>query len=448
MTSFEVKNQGIESAIAFQKKGTTVNGKEYAFASPTEVYNTGTLTVKTKLMNTGPGKIASVEMSVYEWSDLAGSPVEGRTVEKTLNIAENGAEDIVYDISNLPSGTYEVRLSAWSGDEKSIMKLRLPITGVKGRFIYMGLDSFPLKKGSSASAFTCFSQSADYGTPFNGTIKLEVLDEQGNPIMQDQSETFEIKATPPQARMTSFNPGSDYNVVTLKATMYDSDGNVQDTYSLNYDYSKYRSAEGKLLIDIDKKNYQPGDELTYTVSYTGKNGAPLRGKMIAYLTDNNGRIIATAPDIAINGQYRGSFKLPEKDGTYTITARETEKDLKTEASATTGVEAQTTTTLPEETNEPSSTLPAPEEKTEQPNNSTAIIIVIVVLLVIIAAVMLRRKNNENKKQDSSSCNVAGPRMPFSIRRTHRTDPEFTGCICGDGKCCRRAGISQEHAGSR
>jgi len=47
--------------------------------------------------------------------------------------------------------------------------------------------------------------------------------------------------------------------------------------------------------------------------------------MIAYLTDNNGRIIATAPDIAINGQYRGSFKLPEKDGTYTITARETEK---------------------------------------------------------------------------------------------------------------------------
>lgn len=389
LTSFEVKSQGDASTLYFQKEGTTVNGKPYAFASPPEVYNTGPLVIKTKLANFGPAKKASIKMSAYEWSDLAGEAVKGKTIEKTIDLADNEAEEIIYDISGLPPAAYEVTLSAQSGDEKSIMKLRLPVTGINGRLIYMGLDRFPLKKGESTTAFACFSQSADYGTTFTGTLKLEVLDEEGNQVFQEESGAFDIKATPPQGRASAFTPNKDLNAATLKATLYDADKNVQDSFLLVYDYSKYKSAEGKLIIGIDKRMYRPGDELTYVLTYTDKNGAPLKGRAISYLTGAGGKIISTTPDIEISGQYKGSFKLPDADGTYKITVRETLRDIKAEASITTGSEQQASTTVPEKSDTTTS-LPEPVKKTEQPDY-VPIVIAGIVLLAIIAVLARRKK---------------------------------------------------------
>jgi hypothetical protein len=388
LTSFEVKNPGESSAIYYLKNATTVNGQEYLFASPTQVYDTGNLVIKTKLVNNGPAKTVTVKMNAYEWADLTGKAIQENSVEKTINLQATGAEDITYDISNLPPAAYEIRLSAESGDEKSLMKLRLPVTGVKGRFIYLGLDKFPLAKDTDTKAFACYSQSADYGTAFNGTIKIEILDEQGNQIYQEESGTLRISSTPPQGKVSSFMPAKDTSVLTLKATMYDENKILQDTISIRYDYSKFASSKGKLSIEIDKKTYQPGDELAYMVSYTDKNGAPLNGKILAYLTGPKGKIIATVPDNVISGQYKGKFTLPNKEGTYTITVRETQKDLEADASIITGATGpEITTTIPEEI-VPVTTYPEPK-KTDQLDYLPIIGAAAVLLIMIV--ILTRRK---------------------------------------------------------
>ena len=271
------------------------------------------------------------------------------------------------------------------------MKLRLPVSGVKGRFVYLGLDKFPLTKGEPTTIFACYSQSADYGTTFNGTITLVVLDEQGNQIYKEDSNTFEIKSTPPQGKTATFVPDKDTTNLVLKATMYDDKNNLQDTVMIPYDYSKFTGTKANLTIDTPKKTYMPGDTIAYSVSYADEKNRPLNGKILVYFSGPNGKLLETTPDIEIAGKYSGNYKIPDKEGIYSITARETAKDIKETIEINVTMQ-----TLPTQTTEPATEETTTTEITQtQPQGpqqmNTIIWAAAGLILVILIALSIRRK---------------------------------------------------------
>ncbi len=393
LTTFEVIDGTSTSRIYFSKNSTTVNGEVYEFAAPAAILENGNITVKTKLVNEGPAKTVNLTMNVYEWADLSGEPLAGKTVEKTVDLPENGTQDVTYDVSGLTPATYEIVFSAESGDEKSLLKLRTPVSGEKGRFIYLGIDKFPLSKDDNVTLFACYSGSADYSTAFNGTLNVEVTDESGNVVFKDSTGPFEVITTPPQAKKDSFKPGEDLSKLTIKATLYDDKNVLQDSVSLDYDYSKFKDIAANLAITIPKNSFQPGEKIPYTITYKDDKGIPLDGKIEVYLTNEKNKIVDLASDVEMSGEYNGTFD-PQEAGEYIMTAREINQDTKAEEAINVSEEA-TPTTSPEEVATTMTEETQPPETTEEPTQpqSTSWLIIGVAVILIAAAIIIKTRRS-------------------------------------------------------
>ena len=389
LTTFSVNGTATPSRIYWSKEATRVNGKPYEFAAPSEVHANGSLTIKTRLVNEGPAKKANVTINIYEWADLVEKPLSLHSMEKTINLETDGSQEVEYSVSGLNPTAYEVRLSAESPDEKSIMKLRLPVAGVKGRFIYLGLDRFPLAKDMPATIFACYSQSADLSTSFNGSIRIEVLDEGGNQLFNEDTGAIEIISTPPQGKKTTFKAGSNLRKVTLRGSMYDENNTLQDVVSMVYDYSKFSGVQGTLAVSTEKKSYAPGEDMSYTVSFIDNMGSPLEGKFLTYLTDEKDKVISIAPEEQMNGNNVNKFIAPNKEGNYKISVRELIKDVK--ADLLLEVKAlmppEPTTTVYDVT----TTRAEPQPQPEKPAAPDYLAIAAFAALIIIAIVLIRRQ---------------------------------------------------------
>ncbi len=395
LTTFEVKG-GTPSRIYYSKKDTTVNGEAYEFAAPVKVRDKGDISVKTKIVNEGPAKKVNLYLQTFEWADVTGVPIAADTFEGVIDLPENGAEDVSYNVSGLAPATYEIKLSAQSGDETSIMKLRMPVTGIKGRLIYLGADSFPLKKGQPATLFACYSGSSDYSTIFNGSLDIEVLDDKGTVIYKESGGPFEVLSTPPQAKTASFTPQVDMNYMTVVATLYDDKNNIQDTQTVTYDYSRFKGIPAGLTLASPKASYAPGDPIPYKVEYKDDKGTALTGKIVVYLTNEENRIVDAATDVSIAGEYSGEFK-GQPDGKYKITARELTQDKKAEDLIT--VEEQkapsaTTSTVQETTPTTSTTETAPPNAKDNGNSVYWPLIGGLVLLVAIFLLIRMRRSGK------------------------------------------------------
>ena len=391
LTYFQVKEPANPDTLYWSKKDTTVNGAAYDFSAPPKIYD-GTINLKTKLVNIGEAKEVKVRIQSYIWDDLKDIPLSQYTQEKTITLPANGAQDISYDLSGLSAAAYEIKLSAETEDIKALMKVRAPIGGAKGMILYLGLDKFPLAKDDEAAVFACYSTATDYSTTFEGTLKLEVLDDLGNAITQD-SGSVSLIPTPPQGKKVTFKPSAAQNTVTVKASLYDDKNNLQDTATVTYDYSYYIGAKGELSLVISPKTVTDGSDVSYTVTYKDKSGTPLKGKILAYVSDPKDKVIGTASDVEIKGQYTGKFKVSETTlGDYKITVRELSSNKKAEGSFKVGALAEATTTteppaqIPEET---TTTEPPAKPSNEQPNY--ALIIAAVAVIALIAILIMRKK---------------------------------------------------------
>jgi len=289
------------------------------------------------------------------------------TQEKTVTLPANGAQEITYELSNLPASTYEIKLSAEAQNIKALMKVRAPVGGEKGMLLYMGLDRFPIAEKDEVTVFACYATATDYSTRFPGSLRLEVLDENGDTITQDSGEVNLIP-TPPQGKKTTFQASAAHKTVTLRASLYDDSNNLQDTRTLTYDYSDYAGDTGTLSISAYPETITDGSDITYKVTYKDKTEAPLKGRLFIYVTNPKGKVIETESDIGINGQYSGKFTVNGDTGDYTITARETTNDKKAETTFRIGlIEEITTTTMAgeETTHETTTTEPQPSEEKDR-----------------------------------------------------------------------------------
>jgi hypothetical protein len=390
LTTFSVNGTVTPSRIYLSKEATSVNGEPYEFAAPAKIHENGSLNIKTRLINEGPAKKANIKINIYEWADLVEKPLNQYAMEKTIDLEADGSQDLDYSVSGLTPAAYEIRLTAESADEKSIMKLRLPVAGVKGRFIYLGLDRFPLAKDVPATIFACYSQSADLSTSFNGSIKIEVLDEQGNLLYNVDSGPIEILSTPPQGKNTSFTAGKDLKKITLKASMYDENNTLQDVVSMDYDYSKFASVQGNLSVSTEKKAYALGEDVTYAVLFSDSAGSPLSGKFLAYFTDEKDKVIGIAAEKQTNGTYADKFIAPNTEGIYKISVRELTKDVRAEALIEVKAASSTepTTTVYDS---PTTTIAELQQQSEEPAGPNYLAIGAAAAVIIMVLVMIGRR---------------------------------------------------------
>lgn len=384
MTFFEVKNTYPGSRIYFSKEETYVNDEKYPFGAFLSSRESEPLTIKTKLVNEGPAKQVHLSLNVYEWDDVTDEPIEDYTVEKDISLEANGVEDVTFSLPELESATYQLKFMANYSDGKSILKLRIPVSGAKGRFIYLGMDRFPLIKNEETTVFFCLSNSADYLTTFTGRGTVELTDDAGNSILKENIEPFEV-IPKPMGKKLQFTPKREITDATLRIDLYDDEGNFMDEIQLKYSYSKFPNIASDLDLEIDKTEYKAEETLTYTLTYRDDKGRPLSGKILLYVLDPNGVIVYMISDKEIGGSLTGNVKLPEKKGSYKIIALELTHEMRSEALFT--VKETLVTTAPTTSAEVTTSI----AETEEPKADYLLLIAVVIIIILVIAVFLRRR---------------------------------------------------------
>jgi len=304
------------SMIYFDKGETFINDKQYGFGQPAESTEPSTINITTNLVNEGPERDIVVYIKTYRWDDATEKNLlSAYTKKETYHLGSNEKEKIVYNLPKLKSDSYLIRLEAVSGEDKTIMKLRLPVSGVKGRFQYLGLTNFPLTKETN-TLFFCFSNGADYTSSFNGKIKIEVFDKDDNVIFDETSDDMLITSSPTGA-IVNFTPDNEYYYVKLRATLMDDQGNVMDKKEIVYDYSAFANINKNFFIELDKSNYREGEKVRYTVHYEDDYNNPLTGNVIIYLLDEKGKIVEMTEPREMTGALSGVLKLPVTEESIT-----------------------------------------------------------------------------------------------------------------------------------
>ncbi|MBN2250780.1 MAG: hypothetical protein JW724_01725, partial [Candidatus Altiarchaeota archaeon] len=132
VTSFEVG--GVDSgAFILEKAGTYLNGERYGFRMPApQVGVDAPVEVKTRLSNPS-GMDVDVVYQLFTWDDVEEELSQYRKTEMV-----SGSGELVYDLPGLPVGVYVARITASSGDWKSILKVRFTVKGAKARYIWAG----------------------------------------------------------------------------------------------------------------------------------------------------------------------------------------------------------------------------------------------------------------------------------------------------------------------
>lgn len=329
LTTFRVNNTEGISRIYFSKKNTYFNGEKYNFGSffP-EIRSDESIKIETELVNEGEMKSINLEINIYEWDDVTENPMGEYTKKETITLGRGERKRIKFEIPRLRPGAYQVKFVAASGDEKSILKVRFSVIGEMGRFIFLGIDRFPIRSKENTTLFICLSNSADYFTNFNGTIKLYVYDKDGRVIFRDESREEILPR--PMGFASNFISDKDYKYITIIGEIYGSDGRLHDREIITYDYSSFPFIPRFLYIETNKESYLANEEIEYKISYTDEENYPLSGLITIELVDSEEKTLS-AYRTRIEGIYENSIKI-STPGIYKIVAFDAENNLKYEKS--------------------------------------------------------------------------------------------------------------------
>ncbi len=377
LTSFDVESSS-ESRIYFSKLDTKINDEEYPFTGFLLSSDSKQLKIETHLLNEGEPKEVNLKLLTYKWDDLDETPMQEYTVEQKISLLTNGKGTITYQLPALTPGTYEIKFLAVSGEEKAILKMRVPITGAKGRFIYSAIDKFPLKESEKTKIFMCLSNSADYVTTFNGTINVQVSDADDKIIFSETTPVFEV-IPKPMGKLIEFTPEKSYTVLKLKATLLDENDKIHDEVSLSYDYGKFSNVPKKIALSLEKESFKPTEKVKYTITYTDNENREVDGRFLIYLLNSKGNILQMVEKEFI-GSFSGEFGSLEL-GVYKISARELDSDVKAEEDFE--VSYKEVVTTPQKTTQEITTTTIPAEKSELVNYLLWAVVIVAILYLIV-----------------------------------------------------------------
>lgn len=323
ITSFKVESQR-ESYLVFDNERININGDIYRFHSLTPVFQAGDeILIEVPIINKGPGKHVTLIGATYEWDDSAMSCyLPEKAVLYEYDIVPNGEEKAAYRLSGLSPGTYQVKLQANSGWEKTILKIRFSVEGDAARIYYQGLSDFPLKKGEAVDIFATYSYSSSYSGSCPGSIEFMLKDSNGNEVYSDSTQVFFVAS--PTGSAAKYIPDDELSVLSLTVTLYDENGGILDTRTSEYDISNFEGVEKRLqIVEFSRDG-------SFIVSYRDADGRDLRGSIFAFVLDE-GAYPVYHMEFGIEGEAQHVIG-PLSYGSYTLRVTELNSGLSSHAS--------------------------------------------------------------------------------------------------------------------
>ncbi len=355
-TSFKVS--GSPSDVCMLDKGsTTFNGNAYDFRGPLPGIKPGqSVDLRTKLINLDKDPVI-LAYELYKWDDT-GSGI--KSYARTESVSDS--KDLEYQLSGLPVGVYVARITASLGERnwKSILKVRFFVQGSRARFVWVGLDRFPLAKGDKASLAFCLSNSAsepgDTGIASPASVRLNVSDGSGAVIAKGEYPITDLSSVIKSGKMDVVAPGR-LTLLTVDAVVYDAGGAAVDKVELVYDYSKFENNGRTFKLTAPGKAY---GKLDYSIDFLDKYGDPIGGEVAVYLSAQSGDLVRTR-EARFKGHFEGEFNLTGlQEGVYELKAVEKSGPMSDGAKVSVG----------NSSDEPAGQTVAPQEKEPQASGST------------------------------------------------------------------------------
>ena len=219
----------------FNKNDVTVNDNTYKFRANNGVFELP-LTVKAKLSNIGPDANVDVVYDLYSWDDSSTTNLLNERKE-SFSLSQNDSHTLTYEIPDSKNQVYQLSITAFSDDgRKAVLKLRFPMDTQKGRFIFLGIDKFPIKTNDLEQIMWCYSNSA-YSL-YQGRQTLEVQDAKGNVVKSFDYRNVNISG-PVDGASTQFSSNQSMNYVKIVGKIYDSNNTLQQQVQVVYDAAKF-----------------------------------------------------------------------------------------------------------------------------------------------------------------------------------------------------------------
>jgi len=230
-SSFSI-NSSKKAYISFDRSATKVNGEEYQHIGNWPVVDPGKEIVITQpILNTfNEDKEVKVTYDLYYWDSL-NEKDKIKTTAETKTIPAKAAVDLKYVIPKMEESVYYLKIAAKSGEQASIVNIRIVSPQEKPRINYPALTKFPLKKGDKFTLFSCFHDTSNLVT--KGHIIVLLTDKAGNKV--GKMDYHGDISSAMMADKTDLTAPKDYTYLKLTAQMYDKNNKLVDSYENIYD---------------------------------------------------------------------------------------------------------------------------------------------------------------------------------------------------------------------
>ncbi len=223
-----------KNSVAWDKNGVKINNKDYLFAAPIpRLGKDGKIKISAPLRNpTKQNQKAEISFDVYFWDGLLSSQ-RVETKKETVDLAPGETKTVTYEvIDNKYPAYFLVAKSKWN-DFSSIINVRFAREGIdRPRINFPALTKFPLKKGETATIFSCIHDVGTAGV-VSGKLEIKLLDEKGTII---KNSTYSGDITDGMMGFkTDFIAQNDLDVATIKASLFDAKNLLVDEVEMKYD---------------------------------------------------------------------------------------------------------------------------------------------------------------------------------------------------------------------
>ncbi len=230
-SDFQIESDN-DKYIKFDRSKTTVNGEKYYQIGNWPVVKSGDkIDIEQVLVNTyTEDKQVDIRYELYYWDSLHPRDRIDAQIEK-INISSQDSKTIVYSIPKVERSVYYLKITAKSGEEKSIINIRILSQLPSPRLNYPAITKFPLRKGDQVTLFSCFHNTS--ATTSNGHLVMDLYD-QNEKIIKELDYQGPISATM-MADKVDFTAKQNYDYLRLTAKLYNDQQEVIDQYSTIYD---------------------------------------------------------------------------------------------------------------------------------------------------------------------------------------------------------------------
>ncbi len=241
---FEVNAANDKQLFYLDRNSVFLNGKHVILRHFAKTFNPGEeIKYEVNLVNPNEEEISTfVEYELYAWdSSMEENLLEEYSKKEFVDIPANSSKTLSIAFSGLEPAAYLLKIKASANGWTNILNLRFAVKGARGRFIFSGIDKFPLLKGDRFTLFSCFSNTTDWFTDFDGKVMVELKTPDGKLVGR---ATYEGVITPSIIAIKKELEADDhYDKLYLTSTIMDELGNTHQRITIIYDLSKARSAE-------------------------------------------------------------------------------------------------------------------------------------------------------------------------------------------------------------